>query len=972
MHYKRLLLDDFGVFQRAELRDLEPGLTVIAGPQRAGKTTLMEALRRLGYGITQGEDIPPPADTYRLGAELTHAGDDYRLDVEGYGDPYLAPLARGDSDVPQRATDDIFGALSKQQYRQLYTLSLNQLQRLPPTIEEPEDLSRVLLGAAYGSIADLPEVRAKFDELADDIGGELGRPMFVQFRDAYQRIEEGQDQLEAANAQVEEHDEAQAELRELEEHLAELQTERDGLAMEQRRVNVVQQFFEEFDRYRRLGEQVDEIDPARQEAFPDDGLERAERLAEAFDDAREAADEAREEFVEETSVDDPGAQRNALLEVTDELDDYRSEVSGWRERLRSIRGEREELRERRSDIEARIDRLRADWTGTFSEAREIETDLVSRDAVEQAVTAVTEAEEETEELETELEAKRERKQQVEDQLAGAEGDGGSRQGLLIAAGGGVVGVLAAIGLAVATNPIVGVVVGAVIVLIAAGIALRRGGDGDGGSQRTQLRAQKNTLDQEITELEEQYERSQSTLEEARERLESVRERLGVGDDLSPDGVRQFHGAVVDIQADIAAFAEDERQHQAEHEELTTELRAVAGTVARVQSFEWDDDSPLEHAETLFDAVERAAAEAELAADWATARDNRAEVQADIAAFLKEWDTDEIDAETMADADPDIVAAAIEDAIAEGERLTEAAQQRDERLGIESDIRARFRVDAVRDAFEADYDPPADADVEEWYLDAFEAVADQYASLEEVERRLNAIDTRVEEIDEEREQLQQQQAELNQELDRLASEDDLIGARRTIQQGAQEIDRLAEEYATYRIAEDITERLQDRFIEETTGPLLDEAGRIFARITNEYDGLEHTGELENLDFRALRDDESGQGRSELSRATAEQLFMSVRLARIRQIETPLPVVLDDALTNFDPAHSARTIQLIDELATTNQVFFLTAHPAFVELTAEHADVTQFWRLDDGRFEGPFDESGEATAELNAEVPSLTGT
>jgi uncharacterized protein YhaN len=120
-------------------------------------------------------------------------------------------------------------------------------------------------------------------------------------------------------------------------------------------------------------------------------------------------------------------------------------------------------------------------------------------------------------------------------------------------------------------------------------------------------------------------------------------------------------------------------------------------------------------------------------------------------------------------------------------------------------------------------------------------------------------------------------------------------------------------------------------------------------------------------------QNGEGtldRTELSRATAEQLFMSVRLARIRQLNASLPIVIDDALTNFDPGHSARTMRLIDEMASTNQVFFLTAHPSFVELAAEYADVAQYWRLTDGRFDGPFDEPGPALSDLEETLQSVS--
>jgi len=965
MDYQRLLLDDFGIFQRAELHDLKSGLTVIAGPQRAGKTTFMEALRRLGYGITQGEDIPPPTDTYQLGAELSHEDAEYRLSVEGYSDPHLRALTHDDSDAPQRTTNHIFGELSKEQYRQLYTLSLNQLQRLPPTIEEPEDLSRVLLGAAYGSIADLPRIREMFNEKAHDIGRKRGHPRYGEFSDAYDQIQAAQDDLKAANEQVETYDEKRETLQKVEEQLDELQTEREELEQEQRRLTVVQQFFDDLHRYRRLGEQLDEVNPERREAFPDSGLERAEDLARKFEDACAAVEGARDDFVAESTATEPAARRDELLAVADELNEYQSEVSGWQERLSSLQEDREKLEKQRDDIETRIQQLRDDWSGEFDEIRQVETDLVSRDAVKQAVTSVTDAQDDVETLDTELDATRERKNQVEKQLASAEEDGGSRQGLLIAAGGGIVGVFAAIGLAVAISAVAGVILGALLVLVAAAIAFRQSGDGaGGGSQRTQLQAQQNNLEQEIADLKKQYDQATESLEQAQKELDAIRKRLELSDDLSPEGVQEFHNAVVDLRTEIDEFEQHETEYKEERAAVAEVLRAAAETVERVQSFEWDDEAPLDHAEALFVAVEQAAAEADLAADWKRARDDRADVQAAVIAFFEEWDSADITASELTDADPDTVEAALDDAIAEGERLAEAADYREEQKEIENKICARFRVDAVKKAFAAAYDAPEEAEVDDWYLDAFETIADQYADVQEVEDRLNAIDSRLDEIESKREELTNDRAELNQELEQLASEDDLIAARRDIQEGTRSIARLAEEYATYRIAEHITERLQDRFIEETTGPLLDEASEIFARITDEYDGIAHTGELDDLDFRVLQDSETVLGRSELSRATAEQLFMAVRLARIRQIETPLPVVLDDALTNFDPAHSARTAQLIDDLATTNQVFFLTAHPAFVELTAEYADVAQFWWLDNGRFEGPFDEPERVTAELAA--------
>lgn len=964
MHYQRLLLDDFGIFQGARMENLDTGLVVIAGPQRAGKTTFMEALRRIGYSIGRGDEVPPANSEYRLDAELVHEGSAYRLGLTGYANPSLSPLDRtgGDGNVP--STDNIFGGLSKAQYRQLYTLSLDQLKRLPPTIEEPEDLSRILLGAAYGSIAELPRMKEHFGEKAHDIGRSKGHPRYGRFSEAFERIEMGTEALRSANEQVETHNEKQDDLEGVQARLAEIRTEEDTLNTERQRLNVVLQYLEDFHTYRQLDEMVGSFNDERVEAFPENGLERADALQDDYETATEDVEAARDNFIADTSVEDPAKHREDLLAISEEIAEYHGEVSGWRERLRTIRETAEKLQERRERLETRIGQLSGDWDNSFEAVTAVETDLVQRDAVEQTVDSVIEARETVSDLEAELDGKRQRKSKLESQLGGMSEGGGSQPAVLLVAGAGLLAILAAIGLAVLVSPVVGVVAGGLVLLIGTALGIYLGGGTAGESERTQLHGQLNTVEQDLAELEERHQTATEKLEDAESRLETVRSDLDVTADLSPAGVSTFYESVVDLQSDIQQYKNDAKRHRERKQELEAELRAVADTIQGVESFEWDDDNPLDHADSLFAAVDRAAEAYELAEAWKSALTEQRLIEDDIFAFIGEWDRAPV-AINDEEADDRSIEAALREAIREGGELAEYESNQEEWAEIRQDILSRFRVDAIRDAFAAVSEPPDEGVADEWCLDVFEMVADRYADREEIETRLDAIESKEDELQVEEEELQEARAELKQELEELASEDDLIEARHQIQTGSRTIERLAEEYATYRIAEYITEELQDRFIEETTGPLLDEASEILARITDEYDGLEHTGELENLDFRVVSDGTAELGSSKLSRATAEQLFMAVRLARIRQIETALPVVLDDALTNFDPSHGARTFGLIDDLAQTNQVFFLTAHPAFVELASEYADVDQFWFLEDGRFDGPFDDSGHVTTDLQPE-------
>lgn len=73
--------------------------------------------------------------------------------------------------------------------------------------------------------------------------------------------------------------------------------------------------------------------------------------------------------------------------------------------------------------------------------------------------------------------------------------------------------------------------------------------------------------------------------------------------------------------------------------------------------------------------------------------------------------------------------------------------------------------------------------------------------------------------------------------------------------------------------------------------------------------------------------------ELSRGTAEQLYLALRFGLIEQFARgaePLPVVMDDILVNFDPGRAGRAAIAIRQLAERHQVLYFTCHPAAGEL------------------------------------------
>ncbi|MFW6174539.1 MAG: ATP-binding protein, partial [Chloroflexota bacterium] len=147
------------------------------------------------------------------------------------------------------------------------------------------------------------------------------------------------------------------------------------------------------------------------------------------------------------------------------------------------------------------------------------------------------------------------------------------------------------------------------------------------------------------------------------------------------------------------------------------------------------------------------------------------------------------------------------------------------------------------------------------------------------------------------------------------------------------------WAVLTIARHLLEETRNEFQRERQAPLLQTASHHFKRFTlGRYTSVEAViGEnrMQVLDGAA-----GGRAKevSELSRGTAEQLFLAMRFALIEEYARnaePMPVLMDDVMVNFDPARAAAVCDSVVELSGSHQVIALTCHPGSVRQLQEAA-------------------------------------
>lgn len=124
-------IDGFGLFHDARVDDLPPGLTVVAGPNEAGKSTLLAFLRGVLFGFPDGRSRArrhPPVHGGRHGGAVTVAADDGEWTIERYADPRVLVVRRPDGSLAEdHELTDLLGHADAGLFANVFAFGLSEL-----------------------------------------------------------------------------------------------------------------------------------------------------------------------------------------------------------------------------------------------------------------------------------------------------------------------------------------------------------------------------------------------------------------------------------------------------------------------------------------------------------------------------------------------------------------------------------------------------------------------------------------------------------------------------------------------------------------------------------------------------------------------------------------------------------------------------------------------------------------------------
>ena len=206
-----------------------------------------------------------------------------------------------------------------------------------------------------------------------------------------------------------------------------------------------------------------------------------------------------------------------------------------------------------------------------------------------------------------------------------------------------------------------------------------------------------------------------------------------------------------------------------------------------------------------------------------------------------------------------------------------------------------------------------------------------AESERIERRLSELRSSVQLLSEEKQRYEMEFRAMDVGPDAAVAEADMVQARA-------EMEFQAEAYVQRRAEAVLLRWVMERFRRERQAPLLREASEIFSRLTlGRYSGLDvevegRSGHLIGL----LADGERTVQAAHMSDGTADQLYLALRLAAVREaVESgaKLPFIADDLFVNYDDDRAAAGFRELAELAKVTQVLFLTHHEHLLEVAGD---------------------------------------
>jgi uncharacterized protein YhaN len=213
--------------------------------------------------------------------------------------------------------------------------------------------------------------------------------------------------------------------------------------------------------------------------------------------------------------------------------------------------------------------------------------------------------------------------------------------------------------------------------------------------------------------------------------------------------------------------------------------------------------------------------------------------------------------------------------------------------------------------------------------------------DQIRQKLAEVETNLTEAQEEFGRVRQNLGASSERLRTMDGRGHAAQAAQEAQETLASLRETAEKYLRLRLGVKILQAEIERYREKSQGPVLRRAAELFALVTERcFIGLEPDyGVGDEPVLVGVRENGERVALAGMSDGTQDQLYLALRLASLEKFSAdgePLPLLVDDALVNFDNARARAALKVLGDLAARTQVIFFTHHQHMVHLAKESVD------------------------------------
>ncbi|MFD2443095.1 AAA family ATPase [Bacillus sp. CGMCC 1.16607] len=202
--------------------------------------------------------------------------------------------------------------------------------------------------------------------------------------------------------------------------------------------------------------------------------------------------------------------------------------------------------------------------------------------------------------------------------------------------------------------------------------------------------------------------------------------------------------------------------------------------------------------------------------------------------------------------------------------------------------------------------------------------EEYQNLSQLDDQIDHWDQNYQQLEGKSNNLQKELAEIKFQISFLEEGGTFTELLHRYKQQKYELEEQAKIWGTYAVAKNLLTRTIEKYKVEKLPVILKKAEEYFTFLTMGSYIRIHPKE-DSSGFLIERNDHTFFEANELSQATMEQIYVSLRLALATTIfeKIHFPIIIDDSFVNFDQQRTKRMIQLLGEIKE-HQILFFTCH------------------------------------------------